>query len=75
MDRIDNDRGYEPGNVQWADRKTQNSNQRQNRPLTFKGETLLMTEWAERLGLKVGTLWKRLDMGWPAERALTQPVK
>lgn len=28
LDRIDNDRGYEPGNVRWADRKTQNQNRR-----------------------------------------------
>ena len=70
MDRIDNDRGYEPSNVRWADRKIQNSNQRQNRRLTLEGETLLLTEWADRLGVKVGTIWKRLDMGWPVERAL-----
>ncbi len=29
IDRIDNDRGYEPGNLRWATRSEQNANQRQ----------------------------------------------
>jgi hypothetical protein len=28
LDRIDNERGYEPGNVRWADSRTQNRNRR-----------------------------------------------
>lgn len=28
LDRIDNDRHYEPGNVRWADWETQNNNRR-----------------------------------------------
>lgn len=32
LDRIDNDLGYQPGNVRWADRKTQLANRRKNLP-------------------------------------------
>ena len=38
IERVDNDRGYEPENCIWADRKTQNSNTRRNHFLTTKTE-------------------------------------
>jgi hypothetical protein len=44
--------------------------------LTFKGETHSIAEWARRTGLPRMTLFNRLRrLGWPAERALTTPVR
>lgn len=43
------------------------------REITFEGQTFNITEWAARLGLNFNTLSMRLHLGWPLERALTQP--
>jgi hypothetical protein len=76
LDRIDNDRGYEPGNVRWADATRQTRNTRKNRRLTFAGETLCVADWAERAGIPEPTLRDRIfRLGWPVERALTEPLR
>lgn len=75
LDRIDNDRGYEPGNCRWVLRTTNDRNRRSNRLLTHAGETLPLVAWSERMGIASDVTTKRLDAGWPAERALTTPVR
>lgn len=75
LDRIDNDRGYEPGNCRWATRAEQNRNQRRNRYVTWRGRTIVLTDWADLLGLNFDTVRKRLDKhGWSVERALATGV-
>lgn len=76
LDRFPNKNGnYEPGNVRWATRKEQQRNTRSNRMLTFNGETLCVTEWAERLGIKPDVIRKRLRTGWTVEEIIRTPVK
>lgn len=41
LDRIDNERGYFPGNLRWANRSIQNSNRRPRRSITEKENRLL----------------------------------
>lgn len=72
LDRIDNDKGYEPGNCRWADDKTQMGNRTVSTRLTYNGVTLHLSEWARRLGIQQGTLSRRLNVyGWSVERALS----
>lgn len=59
LDRIDNSRGYEPGNCRWTDTKTQTRNRRSNRLVSLNGETMCATDAAEALGIDPPSLWKR----------------
>lgn len=76
IDRIDNARGYEPGNVRWASPARQQRNKRNTRWLTAFGRTLSIHDWAEQYGVKPETIWARVSkQGMSPEEALTLPMK
>ena len=75
LDRISQTGHYEPGNLHWATMKDQARNTSRNRLLTYNGETKPLVEWAEKMGLKQGTLRARIfDYGWSIDLALTIPL-
>jgi len=56
LDRIDNEKGYVPGNCKWATRTEQNRNSRQN--VIIDGHCI--SEWSEQLQLPRSTLASRI---------------
>lgn len=74
IERIDNNKGYEPGNVKWDSKKAQARNRRDNVLLTFHDETMTLIEWSERTGFSHAVLSQRIKRGMTVEQALTTPL-
>lgn len=73
LERIDNSRGYEPGNCRWASRTDQARNTRRNRIIVYNGESKSLAEWAETFGINYFTLYTRIaKLGWEPERAFVR---
>ncbi len=59
VDRIDVNKGYEPGNVRWATKSEQANNRRDNRHVVFGGEKMTVAEIARAMGIDWKTAKRR----------------
>lgn len=75
IDRKDNDKGYSPENCRWVDKVTQSNNTRRNRVICHDGREMTLSQWARYAGIKMHTLWNRLDLGWTFSKAISTPVR
>lgn len=73
VDRINNARGYEPGNVRWATATQQMRNKTNNRLITANGVTMTLMAWAELLGMSHTSILGRIQRGMSEAEAVTKP--
>lgn len=74
VDRIDNNRGYEPGNVRWATRTQQCRNKRTNVVVDALGKRMLLFDWEQETGIGYRTILGRLQRGWTSGNTVSAPI-
>lgn len=72
IDRINGNKGYEPGNCRWSDSKTQANNTASNHILTIAGVSKTIAQWSEETGTKPNTIVWRIRRGWHNELAINK---
>jgi hypothetical protein len=76
IDRIENHKGYEPGNCRWATNLEQSRNRRSTILITMDGETKCLEDWCRQYGIHRETVRSRInDGGWRVEDAIKTPAK
>ena len=73
IERIDVNGNYCPENCTWITTQEQQFNKRDNVILTYNGETMTATEWAQKLKISPHIIWTRLKSGWSIEETLNTP--
>lgn len=75
IERIDNNKGYEPGNCKWATFQEQMRNTTRTRNIEFNNKVQCLSAWATELGICPDTLSARLKYGWTIEKTMTTPLR
>lgn len=75
IERIDNSKGYVPGNVRWATAKDQARNRRTNRIIRVRGKEMTIAQAAEEAGMDRRRVRERLESGKTPDEAVSVPIR
>lgn len=60
IDRINNNKGYEPDNCRWTDRYTQQNNTRRNIFIEYNNQKKSLSQWCREFNLNYSFLYRKL---------------
>lgn len=63
LDRIDINGNYEPSNCKWSDSITQYRNMTKSHHITFRGRTMILSDWAREFGTTTTAIHYHLNNG------------
>ena len=75
IERVDNNKGYEPGNIRWALLDEQSLNKRWTIWVEYNGENWKLTDLCRKLGKDPVLVRGRYKQGWTLENALNGFIK
>lgn len=75
IERDDSNGNYEPGNCKWATADEQSRNTSRNVIVTVDGKSMTVRDWEIEKGVNRGAFQRRVDLGWPLEKAVTEPIQ
>lgn len=70
IERIDNDKGYNPNNCKWIEMSEQSKNRRCNKYIEINGDIKTISEWARLVGIDRNTISRRLKRGISGENLI-----
>lgn len=74
LERINFRKNYCKENCKWATIKEQANNKSFNHFYTFNNETLTISQWSEKNGLKPKIVFTRIFRGWSIYKAIFTPI-
>lgn len=76
LDRINNNKGYKPGNIRWATPSMQAKNRRSSKIIAYNGIARNAVDWARAINIPPQMLYTRLKvLKWPIDRVLNTPIR